>query len=439
MCTPRWSPPRCSTGCPDVAATAGYRADGLLTREAHHRGRGLVNRLFTDADRRAAARRALRQAARSGVATVHELGGPHLGPLEDLTRVREVGAELGLDVVTYWGELAVAGGDRPGPAVGAAGLAGDLCIDGSIGSRTAALHAAVRRRRHTRGPLPGRRRDRRPRRRRAPAPACRPASTASATTRWPRPSPGCAGPRERSASAAIRAARHRLEHLEMVAAGDIADPGRARGGGQRAAGVRRRRGAGRGSSTSTAGRRAGADDEPVRHAAPRRRTAGLRHRRAGHPASPAGPWSGPRRSTAGRSERLTPVDAFAAATAAATGPAAPTGPASGRAGARPARGLGLCGPTWRVRAAATLPDLRARASVRGLRPDRRLAAGSPCPCPTVRLGQRAIAGGRDRLTTRQEPGAGWVGSGHRAAIPDRRRRRRSRAAIAVAGRGARWA
>jgi predicted amidohydrolase YtcJ len=125
---------------PGVAATDGYRPDGMLTREAHHRSRGLVNALFDDADRRTAARWALRQAAALGVGMVHELGGPHLGPLEDLVRVREAGAKLGVGVVTYWGELASEDAIDRARSVGAAGLAGDLCIDGSIGSRTAALH-----------------------------------------------------------------------------------------------------------------------------------------------------------------------------------------------------------------------------------------------------------------------------------------------------------
>jgi hypothetical protein len=37
---------------------------------------------------------------------VHELGGPHLGPIEDLTRVRDVASDIGIGVTTYWGELA---------------------------------------------------------------------------------------------------------------------------------------------------------------------------------------------------------------------------------------------------------------------------------------------------------------------------------------------
>ncbi len=126
---------------PDLAMTEGFGPNGMLTKEAHHRSRILVNALFDDAERRTAARRTLRRAAELGVATVHELGGPHLAPLEDLVRVREVGTELGIRVVTYWGELASQVAVDRARAVGASGLAGDLCVDGSIGSRTAALLA----------------------------------------------------------------------------------------------------------------------------------------------------------------------------------------------------------------------------------------------------------------------------------------------------------
>jgi predicted amidohydrolase YtcJ len=124
---------------PGVSEAIGYRADGLLTREAHHLCRGSLDRLFTDQQRRSAARTALQAAAAQGVATVHELSGPHLGPIEDLTRVREVAAELGMGVASYWGELATEPTIEWAQRAGVAGLAGDLCIDGAIGSRTAAL------------------------------------------------------------------------------------------------------------------------------------------------------------------------------------------------------------------------------------------------------------------------------------------------------------
>ena len=126
---------------PGVSEAIGYRADGLLTREAHHLCRGSLDRLFTDQQRRSAARIALHAAAAQGVTTVHELSGPHLGPIEDLTRVREVAAELGMGVASYWGELATEPTIEWAQQAGVAGLAGDLCVDGAIGSRTASLHA----------------------------------------------------------------------------------------------------------------------------------------------------------------------------------------------------------------------------------------------------------------------------------------------------------
>jgi predicted amidohydrolase YtcJ len=124
---------------PGVVKAIGYRPDGLLTREAHHLCRGSLDRLFTDQERRSAAREALQAAAAQGVATVHELGGPHLGPKEDLRRVRDVAAELGMGVVIYWGELANEPTIEWARQAGVAGLAGDLCVDGAIGSRTASV------------------------------------------------------------------------------------------------------------------------------------------------------------------------------------------------------------------------------------------------------------------------------------------------------------
>jgi predicted amidohydrolase YtcJ len=124
---------------PAVVKTIGYRPDGLLTREAHHLCRGSLDQLFTDHERRSAARAALDTAAAQGVATVHDLGGPHLGPTEDLSRVREAAADLGMGVVSYWGELATEPTIEWAQQAGLAGLAGDLCVDGAIGSRTASL------------------------------------------------------------------------------------------------------------------------------------------------------------------------------------------------------------------------------------------------------------------------------------------------------------
>jgi predicted amidohydrolase YtcJ len=129
---------------PEISSAEGYRADGLLSRQAHHLVRGRMDRLFTDAERRSDASTALLQAASLGVGAVHELGGPHLGPIEDLIRVREAAEELGIVVVCYWGELASTEALARARSVSAAGLAGDLCIDGSIGSHTASLFEPYR-------------------------------------------------------------------------------------------------------------------------------------------------------------------------------------------------------------------------------------------------------------------------------------------------------
>ena len=206
--------------CPGIEDSTGYRSDGLLSREAHHLVRGLVNGLFTDDDRRSAARRALTAVAAQGVATVHELGGPHLGPIEDLARVRETAADLGLDVVTYWGELATPESISRARAAGAAGLAGDLCIDGAIGSQTAALTEPYADGSHTgarylsddeiaehviactRAGLQA-------------GFHCIGNDAVAAAVDGFRRAAQIAGP------AAVRAGRHRLEHVEMVAAADL--------------------------------------------------------------------------------------------------------------------------------------------------------------------------------------------------------------------------
>lgn len=124
---------------PGIEGLVGHRADGLLTQEAHHACRGRLDLLTTDQERRRAAEVALSAAAALGVGEVHELGGPHLGPLADLTRVVDAGATTGVRVVPYWGETASDAAFLRMAEVGARGLAGDLCVDGAIGSRTAAL------------------------------------------------------------------------------------------------------------------------------------------------------------------------------------------------------------------------------------------------------------------------------------------------------------
>jgi predicted amidohydrolase YtcJ len=122
---------------PDIARAAGF-ADGLVRRDAHHLARRATrNRLAPDR-RMDLQRTTLRHAAAAGIGAVHEIGAPHIAGTRDLTALLEVaGEDVGPEVFAYWG----ANGDGVDTAVrlGCAGAAGDLNLDGSLGSRTARL------------------------------------------------------------------------------------------------------------------------------------------------------------------------------------------------------------------------------------------------------------------------------------------------------------
>ena len=130
--------------CPDVVHAEGYDVSGLVRRDAHHVAREGLFRLVPAADREQAILRALEEAARQGIGMVHELGAPHISPAEDfdiigaLTEAAVLGERPALpEAVWYWGSSDVEDARR----LGCQGAAGDLCMDGSIGSRTSALSA----------------------------------------------------------------------------------------------------------------------------------------------------------------------------------------------------------------------------------------------------------------------------------------------------------
>ena len=123
--------------------------------------------------------------------------------------------------VTYWGALADDESLAAARAVGAVGLAGDLCIDGAIGSHTAALHAPYA--------------DADSRGVRYLDDDQITAHLLACTRAGVQAGFHCIGDDAVSASVqglrraaellgadAVRAARHRLEHVEMVAAQDLA-------------------------------------------------------------------------------------------------------------------------------------------------------------------------------------------------------------------------
>jgi predicted amidohydrolase YtcJ len=123
---------------PDLITLDGWSDDGRVERDAHHGVRDITHGLWSSDDRRHAIRLALRHAAARGVTSVHELNAPHIAPFDDFHVIHELArAEPLPEVVPYWGQLF--DGDDPSEVV--VGYAGDLCVDGAIGSRTAALAA----------------------------------------------------------------------------------------------------------------------------------------------------------------------------------------------------------------------------------------------------------------------------------------------------------
>ncbi|MEU4381829.1 amidohydrolase [Micromonospora echinofusca] len=120
--------------CPQVVSAVGYDASGWLRRDAHHVVRAAAFASVTRAQRVAAQRAALAHAASLGVAAVHECGGPEISDEEDFTGLLALSGDGVAEVYGYWGELLGAARARE---LGAVGAGGDLFADGALGSRTA--------------------------------------------------------------------------------------------------------------------------------------------------------------------------------------------------------------------------------------------------------------------------------------------------------------
>ncbi|HEX6343540.1 amidohydrolase [Umezawaea sp.] len=116
---------------PGVRGADGWSEDGPLSRAAHHHVRAVAKNAIPAERRRAAQRAFLAHAASRGVAAVHECAGPDISSTEDLADL--LAMTDGPRVVGYWGAFEPI--DLP-----VTGLAGDLFVDGALGSRTAALH-----------------------------------------------------------------------------------------------------------------------------------------------------------------------------------------------------------------------------------------------------------------------------------------------------------
>jgi len=124
----------------ELPAAAGFSAERPLVGDAHHLVRAVARDSLTAEQLTEARAAALEAAAASGIVAVHECAGPEIGGIDDWLRLRAV--DHGVEVIGYWGEPV----STPAEArelmdvTGARGLAGDLFVDGALGSRTAWLH-----------------------------------------------------------------------------------------------------------------------------------------------------------------------------------------------------------------------------------------------------------------------------------------------------------
>lgn len=122
-----------------LSSVSGFDPQRPLSADAHHLVRAAARGLLTAGHRADARRAALDAAAAAGIVAVHECAGPEIGGTEDWNEVRA--GRHGVEVVGYWGEAVSSAAQARAlmEATGARGLAGDLFVDGALGSRTAWL------------------------------------------------------------------------------------------------------------------------------------------------------------------------------------------------------------------------------------------------------------------------------------------------------------
>lgn len=122
---------------PGLAGAVGFSAEGAVTQDAHHRARIAMLAFIPTRQRRDAQAATLARAAALGIVAVQEMAGPTISSEDDAADLLRA---TGPHVHLYWGELARDGGIERAKALGAVGAGGDLFADGAIGSRTACLH-----------------------------------------------------------------------------------------------------------------------------------------------------------------------------------------------------------------------------------------------------------------------------------------------------------
>ncbi len=207
---------------PGIADLPGYSPDGQLRLDAHHAARKAAYGAVDAHQRRTAQRATLAAAAALGIGSLHEMAGPEVSSAEDLVALLALAGQPGPQVLGYWGELAERGGLDVVRELGLAGAGGDLFCDGAFGSHTAALSAPYSDRPDTSGALrfkTGSLVDH--------VRACTEASIQAgfhcigdAAVKQVLDAVGAVV--DELGVVAVRACRHRLEHLEMVDDADLA-------------------------------------------------------------------------------------------------------------------------------------------------------------------------------------------------------------------------
>lgn len=130
---------------PEAASAAGWSPAGPVTRQCHQMLREAAYRGISAMRREEAQTAVRRHAAAAGIVALHEMAGPGISSEEDLDGLLRLSDDHpGPLCVGYWGQLASEGGLEVASRLGAVGAAGDLFVDGAIGSRTACLHTPYR-------------------------------------------------------------------------------------------------------------------------------------------------------------------------------------------------------------------------------------------------------------------------------------------------------
>ncbi|MFI5661731.1 amidohydrolase [Streptomyces sp. NPDC051684] len=122
---------------PGITDRPGFDPEGPLARDAHHAVRAAALAAVGPQQRTEAQRAALQHAASLGIGSVHECAGPDISSEDDFTGLLDLArSEPGPRVAGYWADRDI----QRARALGALGAAGDLFVDGALGSHTACLH-----------------------------------------------------------------------------------------------------------------------------------------------------------------------------------------------------------------------------------------------------------------------------------------------------------